>query len=333
MGLANFIKSMVSLGGHRRPTTKANFSILEVFDGKALERGFEVQTPGKAFIDWNTPLGELISLPFVEKLLHENGSQTVRFAYPIRVGRLLLEDLENTVSRSSRLDLPPLSLRSKLYSARRRHDSYFSAKTCLAGMCGPTVTCFERLDQNYASFETCGIGFTVTYWHHTDHWNESRFTELTIENRREYPTALDITEYERCMRPDGVVPIGGKQTRLVTSYRWNSRIKRCPTSLAKDVAESAIFWVDRTNHLIGFAVGSYCELIPLEMVSAIELTNILPARGPGSSTLDVILHERAQPEWILAGECHAFDASADAIGRLAGVAGVPVVWGPEYRDD
>jgi hypothetical protein len=107
----------------------------------------------------------------------------------------------------------------------------------------------------------------------------------------------------------------------------------CPSSLAKSAAKGAIFWVDRTNHRMGFAVGSYCELIPLEIVSAIELTNILPARGPGSSRLQVVLHERTQPDRVLDGECHAFDSSADAISRLAGVAGVPVVWGPEYKDD
>lgn len=280
--------------------------------------GFEIQSPQKQFISWDTPLEELEQCVDIIFKKSAYGHEISGFRYPVRIGSLLLKNFHSYFDQGRR-DMPVLHFYSHCFCSRGTDKSYRDLKHTLERSrsladCGYG---YERADQRSISFDMGGMQLTIFYTYDSDGQFNSGYTSLSVENKRDYPALLIDPEYEARMVVSSFLVLDG-ETGIGEDYKRNSRVKRRMPGLGGELKNRALIWMDDVNGKIGFAGGAFAMVYDKEEIGAFCIQNILPAKGPGGAYLELVLENR-QRYAVFSAHCHFFDQYAEKIRHLTGM--------------
>ncbi len=291
--------------------------------------GFEVQSPQKAFISWDTTYQELIRSPLVE----ENNPLDMdfatydeyRFKYPVRVGNLLFKELGFHLSFQQRDDI---AVQSYFFRINKPYlidlEEIAEIKNTLARHLK------ERMEVRYYEIgfdfdSEDNIVFSLYYW------QETKELHFEIFNHREYPHLLLNEAYESKMQISYYQIFDDKDCCFSGNYRTDKNIKRRPPILTELFGEKLVLWVDRENGILGIADKNFAQLIPLNEIERFEIERILPAKGGGGDFFRIFKKGNKYPTELLRLPCYTFDKD-DLLRKVEKVVGQEVKVTGGYYD-
>lgn len=104
----------------------------EVLNGnfKDYENGFEIQSPEKQFVSWETTYEELESNGSIIFKKSPYGQKVLKFKYPIRIGNIILKDFRSYFDNYRR-DVPVLNFYTQCFDRFGTDKSYNDLKSIL----------------------------------------------------------------------------------------------------------------------------------------------------------------------------------------------------------
>ena len=108
-----------------------NYHIAEDGQRGDYTQGFEIQSPGKEFIAWDTTYAELAENRHVFLEESPYGQKILTFSFPVRVGNISLKNLRAYLDNQRRDDVPMLHFYADCYDEDNSHQSYFELKKAL----------------------------------------------------------------------------------------------------------------------------------------------------------------------------------------------------------
>ncbi|ABG59635.1 hypothetical protein [Cytophaga hutchinsonii] len=311
-----------------RRTYEPTYDILTGFTDYS--EGFEIQSPEKEFVSWDTTYEELAKNPYVRFKQSPYIQKISKFAYPIRLGNILLRNF-HVYYDQMREDVSVLQFYSDCFDALGTDKSYDDLKRILLKDLGIDRNRFnyEREDQKNLNYNFGGMSLSICYTYDSK-WNfDGGYTALSVENKRDYFSLLIDQPYEEGMvvsnyalLPEGI--------RVSEDYKRNSKIKRRPRKITDQFGDKPIIWMDERNSKIGFSSRFFSQVFDVKDIKTIRIQNVLPAKGVGGSSLEVELEiPQGQYAIVMKGDCRAFDSYADKIKALTGK---EVIFEIEYYD-
>lgn len=324
-----FFESLHKKGPQRqeiwRKASTQTYQILDqaVYDDYPL--GFEVQSPVREFISWDTTYDQLLKSPNLFFKTSSYGQKMGRFRHSVRVGNVLFKDFEIFFD-NERKDVPILHFYADCFSENSSDQSYKDLKNRLVQDLGKSNSYYERSDQNYYSFNVQQMHISLVYTYDSDYQLDGGSTSLSIKNQRDYPALLENESYEKEMSIDQVISLS-PSIRTPDDYKRNPDTKRRPPKLDIAYKKKTVIWKDEQNKKIGFADQFHTQIFELQNVKSFSVENMLPAKGGGMGYLNIQFHKGKSDRCILTGDCHAMDGIADQLTELSGK---PVTFLPEY---
>ncbi|NLD95027.1 MAG: hypothetical protein GX639_20420, partial [Fibrobacter sp.] len=155
------------------------------------ESGFEIQSPEKEFVSWDTAIENLRLNPnvFFEGL--SNDHQSIKFNFPVRIGNILLINF-NSSFYNGRIDAPPLSFYAECFNKSNSDKSYNELKKRLKKdfpQKNQTML-YERSDQKNYCFVINSMQFSICYTYDSEFFFDGGYTIFSVKNEREYPELL-----------------------------------------------------------------------------------------------------------------------------------------------
>lgn len=298
-----------------RKTGAPTYKILKDKEYNDYADGFEIQSPEKCFIDWDTPHEVLAKHAQVHAAADSNERT---FSYPVRIGNIAIQEL-SFYKRGDREDAPVLYFSARCYDSTSSDESYEELKaTLLSDFASKDhLLGYERQDQKSYSFRASGMYLGLVYNYDSDWSTESGYTYFSVENRRDYPELLEDKAYEATMEISEVLLLEGP-INTSTDYRRNKRIKLRPAKLKEHYGEAPLLWLDRKNGKIGFAASYYCQVFDAAAIKKLVIQNILPAKGPGGAYLEVSFTDDSYNYSVLTGDSYVFDRYQASLQTLTG---------------
>lgn len=285
---------------------KKNFEIKD--EGLPINSGIQVYNSEKTLIDWDLPLELLLKYDFIGQLIDEYDQQSIRFLVPVQIGQIKIDELKANISHNN-IKAPVNDFYSQLRNENGNDQSYYDAKKSLSQLLklNPNTTSHERVDQNHLNFIDSEINISITYWYDDQHSFESNYASINIKNNRTYPkiavnfdnsTLDEIEEYVifNCT--------------LYTSDRYmeNENIKEKPDIIKTLSNSNPCVWSNKKKGTIGFSGSVYSQEFKKEDITSIHLRNIHPAKGSGSSNLEVKVKSKKGSIYILRGKYQELDS-------------------------
>lgn len=286
-----------------------------VLDGKQHDDyglGFEIQSPDKAFVGWDTPYKEVIASEHVVFGSTPYQDRIGKFRYPVRVGNLILEEL--IFFRSGNPEAPVLHFNTQCFDPTSTARSYDELKALFSNdfPAQDQHLLYERADQKNHGFDAAGIDFNIVYTLDSHFQFDGGYTSLQIHNRRQYPALLVDAEYEEHLSVDRILPLP-EAISAPADAKDNPRIKRRPPRLPEN--GPPVIWVDSKNGVMGFADQTHALRFDESEVAAISIQNTLPAKGSGGADLSVVRPDKTHIT-VFSGQCYVFDDFKDRIAEL-----------------
>jgi len=312
-----------------RKQYESTYAIIEGREYKDYENGFEIHSPQKQFISWETTYEELEKnentifkeSPYKQKIL--------KFIYPIRIGNILLFDF-SIYFDNKRTDVPVLHFYTHCFDKLGTDKSYNDLKNILKNdiKLSDHSGGYERNDQKNIGFNLNGMKLSICYTYDGDWHYNGGYTSLSIENHRDYPNFLIDSDYENKMIVSNYLILDGK-IDISGDYKRNRKIKRRPKKLTEQFQSQTIIWIDDVNNKIGFSSNQFSQVYEKEEIKSFCIQNILPAKGSGGGNLEIILENQKYNFAVLTENCHFFDKYAEKIKELTNK---ELVFGEEYHD-
>lgn len=265
----------------------------KVFDDYHL--GFEVQSPEKVFISWDTTYEEMTAFPFVLddfslNAKYEGDYRCFSFTYPVRVGNVLIPRLRIRQDCDCRTDIAVQSYWS---------DFSTDIASVFTVLKQRLQTDLKQDDPNIMHHSDTQLWFKAK---HEIHFGlcyfENHSVLFEIINAREYPELLVDSEYENNMRIDGFLLIEEKMW-CSGSYKKDESIQRRPPLLTERFGAKPVCWRDDKNGVFGMADEQFARIYPLNAFKdneEIAIERVFPAKGGGG---DFVMG--------FGMECYAFD--------------------------
>lgn len=290
------------------------------------QSGFEIQSPQREFINWDTTYEKVGESPNVFFEQSPYGQKILKLKFPVRIGNVLLTDF-SAYFDTDRSDVPVQHFFTHCIDKTNTDKSYFDIKARLQKdfLEENQFLQYERADQNSFSFKVKGIGFSLVYTYDSDWQFDGGYTSLNIQNHREYPELLLNSEYENIMEVSSYL-IMHESTSLALSYKRDQNVKRRPVNLFPNNNNSPVIWVDNKNSKIGFGDDTYALILDKVEITSLTIQDILPAKGRGGSYLMVDRKDKKNIT-VFSGNCKVYNW--DEISRLTGL---DVHVAPEYHD-
>jgi len=308
----------------RKPRTPTYQLLPGTWDDYA--QGFEVQSPRKQMISWDTPREEELLLKnFSTRQFGD--SQRLTALHPVRIGSILLHGFASPPT-NGRSDAPLLRYFANCYHKSSSDISYRNLKARMMRDFPAYALNTEHRGSYNLSFsaDLQGMRFSISYHYDSPYSFEGGYTLFSVENRREYPKLLDNSAYESVMEVSSFLLIT-EEVSTGHQYRQNSTIKRRPSALP---GNKAVVWADERNAVLGFADAGFCQTFPLADIEELRIQNVLPAKGPGGGYLSVALRGAPDKAYaVMKGKCRVFDRYAAQLQRLTGR---PLRFAPEWHD-
>lgn len=283
------------------------------------KEGFEIQSPQKEFISWDMPLGVLSKKKSAKLKFNFFGSKYLRFKYPVRIGSLVLENLQ-AIIHENRKDVPVLSFHAQCYDATNTDASYWELATYFTGEAKmPAEIGYDRSDQKYKPFDMEGMLLSICYTYDSENHFDGGYTSFRIENNRDYPVVLGNEEYEDKMEISQFQLLQ-KDIHIAGDYKKNKRIKRRPSKITALCGDQPVIWKDEQNKKIGFSGHNSAHIFDEKEIKSISIRNVLPAKGGGWADLVLHLAKQQYNYTVFSGACRSFDQYAAEIAKLTGKA-------------
>lgn len=310
-----------------RKPQEPTYQILNHFTPGDYEKGLEIQSPEKEFISWDATYDELRLHPLVE-VIHGEYTESITFRYPARIGRLLIRNLKSIVY--DRTDVAVRWYITDCYNKEASDGSFRDLYTTLLTDLGKERLTYERAyeDERSADFECSGIRLSLCYKYDGDYTLEKGFTDLRIENTREYPALLIDERYEKSMEVTESLRIESA-VKLYVDYKKDERVKRRPPLITERFGNQAVIWRDDANGKIGLADAAYSLVFDKQEIISFTLGNLVPAKGSGGSNLTANLSGEKQWFSLFSGEYRSMN---EYVERMAAVTGKEVILDTEYSD-
>lgn len=269
-----------------KKTLTPNYSIVADMPGD-YTKGFEIQSPQKEFVSWDTPFNVLRDSEHTD-FAFDKKFNALCFKYPVRVGRLLFDRL--TAHNHYRDDIAVRFLLSNCYAWDASDNSYHDIFNRLSADLGRENLVDESRDESRGTFEfkVDGMRFCGEYQYDNIYNFENGYTKLYIRNQREYPALLINEPYESQMEVTDYVLLTNNLT-LNVDYKYYSYPKRRPLLLNRLFGNRSVIWRDDANKKIGFADERFSIVLNCGDVKRLIIENLVPAKGAGGSTLIVEL--------------------------------------------
>ncbi|GEM_PF-3175968 len=294
-------------------------------------KGFEIQSPLKQFITWDTPFSELRKNENTDYLYGEKVN-ALRFKYPVRVGRLLFHNL--TAHNNKRDDIAVRFFFADSYSPNADDISYGEIAGCLLKDLGSESIVYQREDEDakIIDFSINDILFSVEYRYDNEYNFENGYTHLKISNEREYPALLVNEAYESVIEVSDYLLLKD-DVSLYADYKYYHYPKRRPPQLDSLFGNKNIIWRDDANGKIGFADAQRSIVLDNSLIKSFTMENLIPAKGGGGAELIVDLNDESitgyRYMYTFKGEYRSMNEYA---GKLQSVTGKEILFPPEYSD-
>lgn len=291
------------------------------------EKGFEIQSPGKQFISWDTTYKELEKN---ENIIFEKspyGQKIAKIKFPIRIGNIIIKDF-NSYFDNSRTDSPILHFYSQCYDKKGTDKSYNDLKSVLLNdiKIDEKKISYERSDQKNCNFDFNGMNLSICYTYDSDWQFNCGYTSFTIENKRNYPDLLLDNNYEENLEVSAHLILDGK-IGISEDYKRSNKVKRRQPKIIELFQEQTIIWRDDKNNKIGFSSNLFSQVYDKEEIKSFSIQNILPAKGSGGGYLEIVLENKKYA--VFSESCNFFDKYADQIRNLTSK---ELTFGQEYHD-
>ncbi len=286
--------------------------------------GFEILSPARKFVNWNTSVGALLLNPNIYFEIDEYGIKLAKFKYSIRIGNIILSGLYFRTPQK-RNDVPVLNLYTNIYGTERTDKGYRDLHKKLFDDIGSEryISSFSAdFTQAYATFDLDKMTISLVH----DYNPDRGYTSLQIENRREYPELLVIEEKVQISK----ILVLETGIKIYGRYKENEKIRWRPDELQFYCQEVPAIWVDKSNNEIGFSDNTFSQRYFLTKIENIFIQNIYPAKCGGSSRLYITLKADGKRKEIFTATYSTFDKYACEISNLAGL---KVIFGEEYPCD
>jgi hypothetical protein len=293
------------------------------------DKGFEILSPQRQFISWDTTYEELKRNEDVIFEESPYGQKISKFKYPIRIGNLKLKDFGSYID-NGRTDVPVLHFYTQCFDRFGTDRSYDDLKRTLIKDIGLDEKrhSHERTDHKNIYFDLNGMSLSISYTYDSDWWFNCGYTSLSIENKREYNSYLVDQDYESKIIISDFLILDGK-IGISEDYKRNKRIKRRQQKITDQFKNKTVIWTDHVNNKIGFSSGQFSQVYDIKELKSFCIQNILPAKGSGGSYLELILENRKYNYAIFAEQCHFFDKYAESVMQLTNKG---LSFGQEYHD-
>ncbi len=280
------------------------------------DQGFEIQSPEREFISWKTTYETVENNTSVVFEKSPYGQQLLTFKYPVRFGNIQLMNFYSYFDRV-RKDAPVSEFFEQCFNAAATDTSYTDLKHVLVRDLGldPNRTGYERADQKNIYFNANGISISICYTYNSDWHFDCGYTSFAIKNLRDYPALLIDAEYESELVVSDFLIFPGK-IYMPSDYKSNEKVKRRPQKITDQFQNKTVVWRDDVNRKIGFACGNFSQVYDQEEIKSLIIQNVLPAKGGGSGSLELVLEKGVNHYSILSGKCHCFDTYPNALKQL-----------------
>jgi hypothetical protein len=265
-----------------------SFSIINNYKDD-LKYGFEILSPQREFIKWETTFEALCRNKNTYLKITEHGHKLLYFHYPVRVENIVINNC-HVGSNNYRLDIPIQSLSCRCYLENEGIKSYRLLKKALFEAFGESNHFYERKDANHYSNKTEEIEISITYWHEKEYQVESFYTVLCIRNERLYPNLTLNKEYDNIISID-IDLVFDNEFIINKDYMKYSQVKERPKKITERFNDKAVLWNDQKNGLLGFSINDTCLLFQKSEIKSISILNIRPARWGNSCSLIIDLKD------------------------------------------
>lgn len=278
------------------------------------EKGFEIQSPNKQFISWETTYKELENNENIILEKSPYGQKIAKIKFPIRIGNIIIKDFKSYFD-NSRTDSPILHFYSQCYDKKGTDKSYNDLKSVLLKdiKIDDKKLSYERSDQKNCNFDFNGMNLSICYTYDSDWQFNCGYTSFTIENKRNYPDLLLDINYEENLEVSEYLILDGK-IGISEDYKRSNKVKRRQPKITDLFNEQTIIWRDDKNNKIGFSSNQFSQVYDKEEIKSFAIQNILPAKGSGGGYLEIVLENKKYA--IFSESCNFFDKYADQIRNL-----------------
>jgi hypothetical protein len=293
------------------------------------DKGFEIQSPQKRFISWDTTCEELEKNNDVIFEKSPYGHKISKFNYPVRIGNIILKDFSSYFD-SGRTDVPVLQFYTQCFDRFGTDGSYNDLKRVLENDIGldENKNDYERTDQKNINFDLNGMNLSISYTYDSDWQFNCGYTSLFIENKRNYPELLIDKDYESKVIISKFLILDGK-IGFSDDYKRSRKVKRRQQIITDQFQAQCVIWTDEVNNKIGFSSGEFSQVYDNEEIESFCIQNVLPAKGRGGGYLEIVLKNQKYKYAIFSEDCHFFDKYAD---NLRSLTNKDLTFGQEYHD-
>lgn len=280
-----------------------NYHILKDNNGSDINLGYEIQSPEKDFVSWDTTYADLRENKNIIFSKDENDYTKLSFRYTVRIGNTIFDNLEssfcyqrknNTFYYDQRQDIAVQNFGIRCYNGSNSDKSYLELKNLLLSKTAKRMKSYQaenRLDSKFGADE---IIFSPSYWYDSEYGYEDGYTYIAIDNQRLYSHLLENRDYESVISIDSSLLF--EKEGLDTgrddynpyysySYKKDNTIKKRPEKIIEKFGVKSVIWLDKKNNKMGFASSKFCQLFDIDEVRNFSIQNVLPAKGGGYSEL------------------------------------------------
>ncbi|QIM63196.1 hypothetical protein A1D29_07840 [Pasteurellaceae bacterium Orientalotternb1] len=243
--------------------------------------GFEILSPQKQFIPWGTTYTELFKIKSLKKkdFIH------YEFEYPIRVGRLLLDNVYVTPAVIK--DTPVLKLYVNCYHQSATDLSYTEIKNTLTH--NNMSSLFEKENEKslntQITFGSLEIG--LHYSKHTRYYFDQGYTKLEISDKNEYLRYIANYPYEEKLEISNYLIIDSNEL-IKNDFTSDKNIKRRPPKIKSHFGNDTVIWVDNSNKKIGFTSDNKSIVLNQDSIKNFVILNIKTTR---KNNRDILIEE------------------------------------------
>jgi hypothetical protein len=281
-------------------------------------KGFEVLSQPSKFISWDTTYHEFPTLNIGHIYSSEFGINYFRIDYPVRIGSMIIKDLEFHYDNNQK-NIAVQSYFTSLYNNANTDDSYKEIRDFWMKEIPTDLdeAGYERADQNYLRFNMNDIHLTLTYTYDAEHSYDDGSTTLGIDNFRDYTDILLQPRNDLKSETTKIIKFKSGMNFL-PRYQENSKVTTIPNLIQQVAEHHQALWLDIDNQKFGFTGDQHAIEYELFNVDYITIQNVLPAKGAGYVEL------RVQPklghsEGIYYGELNSLDEYAMQMEQLLGI--------------
>lgn len=294
-----------------------NYATLEA-EHNDFTQGFEVLSKTPQFISWDTTYEEMLTLGLAKAGDTEFTSDYHTFLYPVRIGNLIINDFGFNAG-NDRQNIAVLSYSVDLNNGLNTDGSFEELKAFFMNLIPTNLdeAGYEREDQKHLSFERDLISFNILYDYNDDSSYDSGSTYFYLNNQRDY-TSTVLPKRDDLVAEYVKLVVFEDAFEFSPNYENDNRVTARPILLDELANTKQVSYYNEQTNRIGFSNENFSIEFDRKEVASIIIQNVLPAKGGGYATLDVMCVDDNRC-YIFFADLYAFDNYAKQIQKTLGV--------------